>query len=140
MLKHSFIALGSFSRAKTFVFDKRQENAAFSLNHFLEGAVLRRKGQYFGEFKIKCNQKKSDNWVKGFTIIGNFTKSLRWHFQQWREGAELRSVAKEMHEEGPIREDAFDKRNKLINLTDFLHKEGYDDQEILGALQVKRVH
>ena len=39
-----------------------------------------------------------------------------------------------MHEEGPIREDAFAKRNQLINLTAFLHKEGYDDQEILSAL------
>ena len=43
-----------------------------------------------------------------------------------------------MNEEGPIREEAFQYRVELINLTDFLKKEGYDDKEILDALKEEK--
>lgn len=126
--------MASFSRSKGFVHDKNKENAAINIFSLLENTLLNKKSQYLTELRVRCIQRRNENWVKGFTIIRKFTQSLRYHFNQWKEGAQLRSVVKEMNDEGPIREQAFEERSTLINLTEFLHLEGYDDSEILAAL------
>jgi len=64
-------------------------------------------------------------------------KSLRDVFQRWRYQTEQKSLAIELHEEGPIREQDFNYKSELRNLKDMLTYEGYDDAEMFKALNGK---
>jgi hypothetical protein len=53
----------------------------------------------------------------------------------WKEQAALTSLAKEMQEEGPRREEIFEDRILLVNTKDLLAKEGYNEKEIEDGLK-----
>jgi hypothetical protein len=61
-------------------------------------------------------------------------KSLRQAFQSWRDRSDKSSLAIELYEEGPIREQDFNYKSEMSNLKDMLIQEGYDDSEIARAL------
>ncbi len=46
--------------------------------------------------------------LKSFTLLRNIGNKMRHFFLKWKEGANERTLAKEMHEEGPIREEVFE--------------------------------
>ena len=53
----------------------------------------------------------------------------------WKEAAAKSSLAKELNEEGPVREEDFNYKSELKNINRMLKDEGYDDQEIGQALR-----
>lgn len=53
----------------------------------------------------------------------------------WKKGSDCKTLAKEMNEEGPIREQVFEERILLQNHKNFMSKEGFDEKEIQQALK-----
>jgi hypothetical protein len=51
---------------------------------------------------------RKEQMIKSFTILHTIGNKVRYFFQKWKEGANELTLAKEMHEEGPIREEVFD--------------------------------
>jgi hypothetical protein len=45
----------------------------------------------------------------------------------WKEAAAKRSLAKELNEEGPVREEDFNYKSELRNINRMLKDEGYDE-------------
>lgn len=50
----------------------------------------------------------------------NIGNKLRFFFTQWKNGSDERTLAKEMHEEGPVREEVFEQRILFSNLVDLM--------------------
>jgi hypothetical protein len=63
---------------------------------------------------------------------------MRYYFTQWKEVSNQRTLVKEMHEEGPIREEVFEARIQLQNHKDFLTSEGYDPKQIQEAIKAEK--
>jgi hypothetical protein len=72
--------------------------------------------------------------IKSFTILHTIGNKLRHFFMKWKEGASERTLAMEMHDEGPIREEVFYIKAKLKNLRRLMAEEGYDEKDIQAAL------
>jgi hypothetical protein len=71
---------------------------------------------------------------KALTILHAFSNRKRHMFNTWRRNADLKTLAKEMEEEGPIREQVFEHKMNFMNCVDFLTEEGYDNEDIKEAL------
>lgn len=68
--------------------------------------------------------------LKSFTILQNIGKQMRHFFLKWKEMSNERSLLKEMHEEGPVREEVFEAAHEMRNLKKFMTKEGYNEKEV----------
>lgn len=55
----------------------------------------------------------------------------------WKEAAAKHSLAKELNEEGPVREEDFNYKSELRNINRMLKDEGYDEQDIGQALRLE---
>jgi hypothetical protein len=62
---------------------------------------------------------------------------LRFHFIKWKEGAAEKTLALEMHEEGPVREQVFEAKARFMNIKALMKEEGYDDKDIADAINVE---
>jgi len=74
--------------------------------------------------------KKKVEQIKGFTILLNIGNMVRFYFNNWKESANKASLSKEMHEEGPIREEIFEDKIVLSNIRDLMKSEGYHEKDV----------
>lgn len=51
---------------------------------------------------------------------------MRHYFLKWKEVSNEKTLVKEMHEEGPIRDQVFEAEVEYKNLKNFMKVEGYD--------------
>ena len=65
----------------------------------------------------------------------NHVKHLRNYFVQWKHQAENYSLSIELYEEGPVREQDFNYKSELRNIKDMMKEEGYDGEDLDGALK-----
>lgn len=70
-----------------------------------------------------------------FAVIHNLSNKTRAYFQRWIENSAKIALHKEMHEEGPIREEVFEQRQLLENCKSFMRDEGYGEREIQSVLK-----
>jgi len=76
--------------------------------------------------------------MKQFTILFSIGNQVRHFFLKWKHQSNERSLAKEMNEEGPVREEVFEERIKYENLKCLLKDEGYEERDIAGALNQEK--
>lgn len=69
---------------------------------------MRRKQQYLNDLRVRSLLSRKDHLVKSFTILHSIGNKLRHFFLRWKETANERTLALEMHEEGPVREEVFE--------------------------------
>lgn len=77
--------------------------------------------------------------IKSFTILHNIGNKMRHFFLKWRDMSNERTLALEMHEEGPVRAEVFEAKVTLKNLKAFMSTEGYDNKEIEEALNSEKL-
>jgi hypothetical protein len=70
--------------------------------------VLRKKQQYWGDFRIKSLDARKESTIRFYNILHTLSNKLRYFFQKWKEMSNERTLAMEMHDEGPIREEVFE--------------------------------
>ena len=61
-----------------------------------------------------------EHLIKSFTILHSIGNKLRHFFQKWRDTANERTLALEMHEEGPVRDEWFDAKMQLKNIKELM--------------------
>eukprot|EP00347_Sterkiella_histriomuscorum_P005910 403354803 len=137
-LKLSFNGIHSFSNAKNYVHQTRKQNASNDIQSILTKLVMRRKQQYLNDLRVRSLLSKKEHMIKSFTILQCVGNKLRHFFLKWKETANERTVALEMHEEGPIREEVFEANIQLKNIKEFMSKEGYDPKDIQEALKKEK--
>jgi hypothetical protein len=133
-LLSGFDAISSFSRAKAFVHSQRKANSVFATCSALQVLINKKRHQYFIDFRLRCMRKSEQDMHKALTILHAVSNRKRHMFNKWRTNADLMTLAKEMEEEGPIREQVFEHKMNFMNCVDFLTAEGYDNEDIKEAL------
>lgn len=72
------------------------------------------------DLRVKSLLAKRERLVKSFTILHNLGNSMRAHFLKWKEWSQEQTLAIEMQEEGPIREEVLEAKIQLNNLKNFM--------------------
>ena len=134
-LKHSLNAILSFSKAKKFVHDTKKSLASKDLESILSSLLLRRKQLHWRDFRINSLDARKASAIKFYNVLHTLSNKVRHFFQRWREAACERTLALEMHEEGPIREQVFELKAEFKNLKGLMNEEGYDDKDMHQAIQ-----
>jgi len=104
----------------------------------LTNLIAKKKQQYLNELRIKSLTSKKSHLIKSFTILRNLSGKLRYHFIKWKEAAAENTLALEMHEEGPVREEVFEAKARFMNLRALMKSEGYDDKDIEDAIKQEK--
>ena len=82
------------------------------------------------DLRVKSLCSRKEHLSKSFAILHSIGNKLRHFFLKWRDASNEKTLALEMHEEGPVREEVFESKAVLKNLKEFMTKEGYDEKEI----------
>lgn len=108
-LKMGYNAIISFSKAKNYVQQKKKENSTKDIYNILNNLILRRKTQYLSDLKYQTLGLYKSNVFKAFTVMHNMSNKLRQCFNKWKKHSNFNTLVKEMNEEGPVREEMFEK-------------------------------
>ena len=136
----SFHAIASFAKAKYFAYLKRKENATTWLAVGLGNIFKMKKRQYLTEFRAGAIDKWRVDSLQKVVIGLNNAQKMRSYFIQWKEQSEKKTLIKELNEEGPVREQDFNYRSELRNIKDLMKEEGYDGEDLDGALKSHKTH
>jgi hypothetical protein len=106
----------SFAKAKKYVHQKQKEVACQDAYGIFNNLINMRKLRYWNDLKGRTLLKHKQRKHKMHTVMQKVLHKVRAYFMRWKQSADGKTLAEELHDEGPIREQIFEDRIVLKNL------------------------
>lgn len=82
----------------------------------MSNLVKDRKRKYLYDLKFRCSNRYKQSVNKAFILVHRMGLQAREAIAIWKKNAQAKTLQMEAYEEGPVREEYLDERQKLINL------------------------
>ena len=93
---------------------------------------------YWREFRVKSLDARKESMVKFYNVLHTLSNKVRYFFQKWKESSNERTLALEMHNEGPVREQVFELKAQFKNLKGLMNEQGYDEKDVQDAIKQEK--